>query len=53
MLPRVAIARPNAAVTADVEQYRLLVGDELVDEVATLARVTGAPSSIQHCREGQ
>ena len=38
MLPRVAIARPNAAVTADVEQYRLLVGDELMDEVATLAR---------------
>jgi hypothetical protein len=38
MLPRVAIALPNAAVAADVEQYRLLVGDELMDEVATLAR---------------
>jgi trehalose synthase len=38
MLPIVAIGRPNAAVTADVEQYRLLVGDELMDEVATLAK---------------
>jgi trehalose synthase len=38
MLPRVAIGRPNAAVTADVEQYRLLVGDELMDEVAALAK---------------
>jgi trehalose synthase len=38
MLPIVAIGRPNAAVTADVEQYRLLVGDELMDEIATLAK---------------
>jgi trehalose synthase len=38
MLPIVAIGRPNAAVTADVEQYRLLVGDELMDEVAALAK---------------
>ena len=33
MLPKVAIGRPNAAVTANVENYRLLVGDELMDEV--------------------
>jgi trehalose synthase len=38
MLPRVAIGRPSAAITADVEQYRLLVGDELMDEVAALAK---------------
>jgi trehalose synthase len=38
MLLIVAIGRPNAEVTADVEQYRLLVGDELMDEVATLAK---------------
>jgi trehalose synthase len=38
MLPKVAIGRPNATVSADVEQYRLLVGDQLMDEVSTLAR---------------
>jgi trehalose synthase len=38
MLPIVAIGRPSAAITADVEQYRLLVGDELMDEIATLAK---------------
>lgn len=37
MLPRVAIGRPNSSVVADVENYRLLVGDELMDEVAALA----------------
>jgi trehalose synthase len=38
MLPKVSVGRPNAAVVADVENYRLLVGDEMMDEVATLAR---------------
>src|SRR5579875_3927573 len=38
MLPRVAIGRPNASVRANVERYRLLVGDSLMDEVAGLAR---------------
>ena len=38
MLPRVAIGRPSAAITTDVKQYRLLVGDELMDEVAALAK---------------
>ncbi len=37
MLPKVAIGRPNAAVHADVEQYRFLVGDELMNEVMSLA----------------
>jgi trehalose synthase len=38
MLPRVAIGRPTASVCANVERYRLLVGDEMMDEVADLAR---------------
>lgn len=38
MLPKVSVGRPNAAVVADVENYRLLVGDEMMDEVTTLAR---------------
>ncbi len=38
MLPKVAIGRPNASVRANVEQYRLLVGDEMMDEVISLAR---------------
>jgi trehalose synthase len=38
MLPKVSIGRPNAAVTANVENYRFLVGDELMDEVCALAR---------------
>lgn len=33
MLPRVAIGRPNASVRANVDRYRLLVGDDLMDEV--------------------
>jgi trehalose synthase len=37
MLPQVTIGRHSAAITADVEQYRLLVGDEVMDEVAALA----------------
>ena len=38
MLPKVAIGRPSAAISADVEQYRLLVGDQLMDEIAALAK---------------
>ena len=38
MLPKVAIGRPNAAVSADVEHYRLLIGDDLIDEVIALAK---------------
>jgi trehalose synthase len=38
MLPQVAIGRPSAAVSADVEHYRLLVGDEMMDELVTLAK---------------
>lgn len=38
MLPKVAVGRPNSSVVADVENYRLLVGDELMDEVAALAK---------------
>jgi trehalose synthase len=38
MLPKVAIGRPNASVRAKVEQYRLLVGDDAMDEVVALAR---------------
>ncbi len=38
MLPRVAIGRPNASVRANVERYRLLVGDDMMDEVSALAR---------------
>jgi trehalose synthase len=38
MLPKVSIGRPNASVTANVENYRFLVGDELMDEVCALAR---------------
>jgi trehalose synthase len=38
MLSKVAVGRPNSSVVADVENYRLLVGDELMDEVATLAK---------------
>jgi hypothetical protein len=38
MLPKVSIGRPNAAVSADVEHYRLLIGDDLIDEVIALAK---------------
>jgi trehalose synthase len=38
MLPKVAIGRPSAAISADVEQYRFLVGDDLMDEVQGLAK---------------
>jgi trehalose synthase len=38
MLPRVAIGRHSALVRANVDRYRLLVGDGLMDEVTRLAR---------------
>jgi trehalose synthase len=38
MLPKVASGRPNTSVTANVEHYRVLVGDEVMDEVMSLAR---------------
>jgi trehalose synthase len=37
MLPKVALGRPSAAVSADVEHYRLLVGDDVMNELVTLA----------------
>lgn len=37
MLPQVAIGHPNESVRANTERYRLLVGDELMDEIASLA----------------
>ena len=38
MLPKVSISRPSAAISADVEHYRFLVGDSLMDEVMALAK---------------
>ena len=38
MLPKVAIGRPNASVQTNIESYRMLVGDELIDELLALAR---------------
>jgi trehalose synthase len=38
MLPKVFVGRQNSSVVEDVENYRLLVGDQLMDEVAALAR---------------
>jgi trehalose synthase len=37
MLPKVSIGRPSAVVAADVEHYRLIVGDRLIDEIQGLA----------------
>ncbi len=37
MLPKVSIGRPSAVVAADVEHYRLIVGDRLIDEIKALA----------------
>lgn len=37
MLPQVAVGHPTASVRANVERYRLLVGDDLMDEIAGLA----------------
>jgi hypothetical protein len=38
MLPRVAIGRHSASMRTNVDRYRLLVGDGLMDEVTRLAR---------------
>jgi trehalose synthase len=38
MLPKVSIGRHCSAVCANIENYRILVGDELIDEVLDLAR---------------
>ena len=38
MLPRVAIGRHSASMRANVDRYRPLVGDGLMDEVSQLAR---------------
>jgi trehalose synthase len=38
MLPRVAIGRHSASMRTNVDRYRLLVGDGLMDEVTQLAR---------------
>lgn len=38
VLPRVSVHRFSCAAFADVSNYRRLVGDELIDEVAGLAR---------------
>ncbi|NVL93180.1 MAG: glycosyl transferase family 1, partial [Desulfobacterales bacterium] len=38
MLPKVSIGRHCGAVRGNIENYRILVGDELIDEVLDLAR---------------
>jgi trehalose synthase len=38
MLEKVSIGRHLGAVSSDIENYRILVGDELIDEVMDLAR---------------
>jgi trehalose synthase len=38
MLPKVSIGRHGCAASTDVENYRKLVGDELVDEILALAK---------------
>lgn len=38
MLPKVAIGRPNSSVQTNIESYRMLVGDEIIDELLVLAR---------------
>lgn len=37
MLPKVAIARQNPAISTSLENYRLLVGDDLIEEILGLA----------------
>ena len=41
MLPKVAIGRPNPSVQTNIESYRLLVGDEMIDELLALTRDLG------------
>jgi len=38
MLPKVSVHRFCCAAFTDVENYRRIVGDELIDEIAVLAR---------------
>jgi len=38
MLPQVAIGNHTASARANVERYRMVVGDELIDRIARLAR---------------
>lgn len=38
MLPKVAIGRPTTSVQTNIESYRMLVGDEMIDELLSLAR---------------
>lgn len=38
MLPKVSIGRHCCAMSTDIENYRMLVGDELVDEINELAK---------------
>jgi trehalose synthase len=38
MLPKVAIGRPNPSLQTNIETYRILVGDEMIDELLALAR---------------
>jgi trehalose synthase len=38
MLPKISVGRHCGAVCGNIENYRILVGDELIDEVIDLAR---------------
>lgn len=38
MLPEVRVGRRGGAMCANVDHYRLLVGDELIDEIVALAQ---------------
>jgi hypothetical protein len=37
MLPKVSVGHYNSAISTNVDNYRILLGDELVDELRTLA----------------
>ena len=37
MLPKVAIGRPTSSTQTNIENYRMLVGDEMIDELLALA----------------
>ena len=37
MLPKVAIGRPTSSTQTKIENYRMLVGDEMIDELLALA----------------
>jgi trehalose synthase len=38
MLPKVSVGHYNSAMSTDVDNYRVLLGDEMVDELRSLAR---------------